>query len=100
MTSSLDLIVETIRALKELDRTSSRLVHRRIVEPFLERLTAAVDRLKPGMPWDPGVAITPLPEPGKTDYLRGLVDDAVAKGARVVNLTRRESDFLTTDFLF
>lgn len=61
------------------------MVHRRIVEPFLERFTAAVDRLKPGMPWDPGVAITPLPEPGKTDYLRGLVDDAVAKGARVVN---------------
>ncbi|AKJ06165.1 glyceraldehyde-3-phosphate dehydrogenase (NADP+) [Archangium gephyra] len=61
------------------------MVHRRIVEPFLDRFTAAVDRLKPGMPWDPGVAITPLPEPGKTDYLRGLVDDAVAKGARVVN---------------
>jgi glyceraldehyde-3-phosphate dehydrogenase (NADP+) len=61
------------------------MVHRRIIEPFLERFTAAVDRLKPGMPWDPGVAITPLPEPGKTDYLRGLVDDAVAKGARVVN---------------
>ncbi|HEX5752446.1 MAG TPA: NADP-dependent glyceraldehyde-3-phosphate dehydrogenase [Archangium sp.] len=61
------------------------MVHRRIVEPFLERFTAAVDRLKPGMPWDPGVAITPLPEPGKTDSLRGLVDDAVAKGARVVN---------------
>lgn len=61
------------------------MVHRRIVEPFLDRFTAAVDRLKPGMPWDPGVAITPLPEPGKTDYLKGLVDDAVAKGARVVN---------------
>ncbi|QRK10231.1 NADP-dependent glyceraldehyde-3-phosphate dehydrogenase [Archangium violaceum] len=61
------------------------LVHRRIVEPFLERFTAAVDRLKPGMPWDPGVALTPLPEPGKTAYLKGLVDDAVAKGARVVN---------------
>ncbi|WNG51238.1 NADP-dependent glyceraldehyde-3-phosphate dehydrogenase [Archangium minus] len=61
------------------------LVHRRIVEQFLERFTAAVDRLKPGMPWDPGVALTPLPEPGKTAYLKGLVDDAVAKGARVVN---------------
>lgn len=61
------------------------MVHRSIVEPFLERFTAAVDRLKPGMPWDPGVALTPLPEPGKTAYLKGLVDDAVAKGARVVN---------------
>jgi glyceraldehyde-3-phosphate dehydrogenase (NADP+) len=61
------------------------LVHRSIVGPFLERFSAAVDRLKPGMPWEPGVALTPLPEPGKTDYLRGLVDDAVSKGARVVN---------------
>lgn len=61
------------------------MVHRSIVQPFLEKFTAAVDRLEPGMPWDPGVAITPLPEPGKTDYLKGLVDDAVAKGARVVN---------------
>lgn len=61
------------------------MVHRSIVEPFLDRFTAAVDSLKPGMPWDPGVALTPLPEPGKTKYLQGLVDDAVAKGARVVN---------------
>lgn len=61
------------------------MVHRSIVEPFLARLTAAVDALKPGMPWEPGVALTPLPEPGKTKYLQGLVDDAVAKGAQVVN---------------
>ncbi|WP_257459360.1 NADP-dependent glyceraldehyde-3-phosphate dehydrogenase [Archangium lipolyticum] len=61
------------------------MVHRSIVGQFLERFTAAVDKLKPGMPWDPGVAITPLPEPGKTAYLQGLVDDAVSKGARVVN---------------
>ncbi|EPX64030.1 putative Glyceraldehyde-3-phosphate dehydrogenase [Cystobacter fuscus DSM 2262] len=61
------------------------LVHRKVVKPFLERFSAAVDKLKPGMPWTPGVALTPLPEPGKTDYLRGLVDDAVSKGAKVVN---------------
>jgi len=61
------------------------MVHRSIVGPFLERFTAVVERLKPGMPWEPGVALTPLPEPGKAAYLQGLVDDAVAKGARVVN---------------
>ena len=60
-------------------------VHRSIVDAFLEKFTAAVDKLKPGMPCDPGVAITPLPEPGKAAYLQGLVDDAVSKGARVVN---------------
>ena len=61
------------------------LVHRSIAEPFLERFSAAVERLKPGMPWTPGASLTPLPEPGKTAYLTGLVEDAVAKGARVVN---------------
>ncbi|MBU8895869.1 NADP-dependent glyceraldehyde-3-phosphate dehydrogenase [Corallococcus sp. H22C18031201] len=61
------------------------MVHRSIVGPFLERFTAAVEKLKPGMPWEPGVSITPLPEPGKATYLQGLVDDAVAKGARIVN---------------
>ncbi|WNG21695.1 NADP-dependent glyceraldehyde-3-phosphate dehydrogenase [Cystobacter fuscus] len=61
------------------------LVQRKVIKPFLERFSAAVDKLKPGMPWTPGVALTPLPEPGKTDYLRGLVDDAVGKGAKVVN---------------
>ena len=37
------------------------------------------------MPWEPGVALTPLPEAGKVDYLNRLLDDAVAKGARVIN---------------
>jgi glyceraldehyde-3-phosphate dehydrogenase (NADP+) len=37
------------------------------------------------MPWEPGVALTPLPEPGKVDYLDGLVADATGKGARVLN---------------
>ena len=38
-----------------------------------------------GMPWAPEVRITPLPEPGKMEYLTGLIDDARARGARVVN---------------
>jgi glyceraldehyde-3-phosphate dehydrogenase (NADP+) len=37
------------------------------------------------MPWEEGVSLTPLPEPGKVDYLRALVDDAIAHGANVVN---------------
>ncbi|MBD8577172.1 NADP-dependent glyceraldehyde-3-phosphate dehydrogenase [Pseudomonas syringae] len=60
-------------------------VHEDVVEPFLEKFQARLAQLKPGMPWEPGVSLTPLPEPGKTDYLQGLVADAVEKGARVVN---------------
>ncbi len=60
-------------------------VHRSIADEFLKRFSSAVEALKPGMPWDPNVGITPLPEYGKTDYLSALVKDARAHGAHVVN---------------
>ncbi|MFZ0241038.1 MAG: NADP-dependent glyceraldehyde-3-phosphate dehydrogenase [Desulfobacterales bacterium] len=56
-----------------------------IAEAFLERFSAAVTALPCGMPWQKGVFVTPVAEKGKTDYLRELVSDAVAQGARVVN---------------
>ena len=37
------------------------------------------------MPWDSGVGLTPLPEPGKVEYLTDLVEDAKRHGASVVN---------------
>ena len=56
-----------------------------IADKFLERFTAAVNALSFGMPWQEGVFVTPVAEKGKTDYLRELLSDAVAQGARVVN---------------
>jgi glyceraldehyde-3-phosphate dehydrogenase (NADP+) len=56
-----------------------------VVDEFLRRFVAELAKLKVGMPWEAGVNITPLPEPDKTAYMRQCVDDAVAKGARVVN---------------
>lgn len=60
-------------------------VHQSIVNEFLSKFTEAISELKPGMPWGEGVKLTPLPEPGKTDYLTGLVKDAEAHGAQVIN---------------
>lgn len=60
-------------------------VHRSVVDEFLKRFCAAVNELRCGMPWEEAVQLTPLPEPGKTDYLRGLIEDALSSGARVVN---------------
>ncbi len=60
-------------------------VHRDIIDAFLTHLSAAVSGLKAGMPWEEGVMLTPLPEPGKTDYLRELIDDACLQGATVIN---------------
>jgi glyceraldehyde-3-phosphate dehydrogenase (NADP+) len=60
-------------------------VHSSIADDFLSRLTKALGELKIGLPWQPDVNITPLPEAGKTEYLNDLVQDAVEQGARVVN---------------
>jgi glyceraldehyde-3-phosphate dehydrogenase (NADP+) len=60
-------------------------VHDSIVDKFIEKFKASLAKLKPGMPWDDAVNLTPLPEPGKTDYLNDLVSDARKHGANVVN---------------
>ncbi|MBD8597503.1 NADP-dependent glyceraldehyde-3-phosphate dehydrogenase [Pseudomonas sp. CFBP 8772] len=79
ITGSLSFNGQRCTALKIL------FVHENVVGSFLEKFEEKLAQLKPGMPWEPGVSLTPLPEPGKTDYLQGLVDDAVSKGAKVMN---------------
>ena len=60
-------------------------VHESIADEFLGRFAATIAAMKCGMPWEAGVSITPLPEPGKPEYLGSLIADAVGLGARVVN---------------
>jgi glyceraldehyde-3-phosphate dehydrogenase (NADP+) len=60
-------------------------VHRSLAEEFAQRFAHQVEMLKVGMPWDEGVDITPLAEQGKPEWFKGLVDEAVAAGAKVIN---------------
>ncbi len=60
-------------------------VHEDIVDEFNKRFAERVDSLKFGNPWEPGVQLTPLPEPEKPAYIQELIDDAKAKGARILN---------------
>ncbi|MFM1878987.1 MAG: glyceraldehyde 3-phosphate dehydrogenase, NADP-d ependent [Bacteroidota bacterium] len=60
-------------------------VHQDVKDAFLNAFCSAVDQLKFGNPWDAGVSLTPLPEPNKSDYIQELIDDALAKGARILN---------------
>lgn len=59
--------------------------HKSIADTFCARLAVAVGQLSVGMPWEDGVKITPLPEEGKPEWLRQLVDEATAAGARIMN---------------
>ncbi|MFM8912497.1 MAG: NADP-dependent glyceraldehyde-3-phosphate dehydrogenase [Flammeovirgaceae bacterium] len=79
ITGSLSFNGQRCTALKIL------FVHQSIADVFIQKFLAEVKKLKPGMPWDAGVGLTPLPEPGKTDYLKGLVENAKANGAKVLN---------------
>ena len=79
VTGSLSFNGQRCTALKIL------FVHEDVVDSFIEKFNSKLAGLKSGMPWDAGVALTPLPEPSKTGYLAGLVSDALAHGANVVN---------------
>jgi glyceraldehyde-3-phosphate dehydrogenase (NADP+) len=59
--------------------------HTEIVDAFLEKFSAAIAATPIGLPWEEGVALTPLPEPGKPEFLTALVQDAFDQGAQVVN---------------
>jgi glyceraldehyde-3-phosphate dehydrogenase (NADP+) len=63
-------------------------VHRSIAKDFTRRLADKVDALICASPWQKGVQITPLPDPNKPAYLKELIDDAVARGAKLVNPER------------
>lgn len=60
-------------------------VHHSVADTFCARLAVTVGQFLAGMPWEDGVQITPLPEDGKPQWLRKLVDEAVAGGARIMN---------------
>ena len=60
-------------------------VQREIADEFVKRFVQEIEKLKFGMPWEAGVTITPLPERGKPEQLKALVDDATDQGAQVVN---------------
>ncbi len=60
-------------------------VHEDIAPQFVEKLSAEVEKLKIGLPWDDDVFITPLPEPNKPGYLSELIADAEKHGAKVMN---------------
>jgi len=60
-------------------------VHKHVADAFIEKFSAAVSKLKIGMPWEKDVFLTPLPEPQKPAYLQECIADAIANGAKMMN---------------
>ncbi len=72
-------------------------VHEAIREKFNRRFAARVGALPFGNPWEEEVKLTPLPEPGKPAYIRELIDDAIEKGAGILNERGGE---MTENYIF
>jgi glyceraldehyde-3-phosphate dehydrogenase (NADP+) len=79
VTGSLSFNGQRCTALKIL------FVHESIAPAFLDKFSAAVNALPIGMPWDKDVKLTPLPEIDKARSMNAYVENALAKGAKVVN---------------
>jgi glyceraldehyde-3-phosphate dehydrogenase (NADP+) len=77
-------------------------VHEDIAEEFNKRFAAKVDALAFGNPWETGVSLTPLPEKEKPAYIQELIDDAISKGAQVINEKggRRSPNFIFPAVLY
>ncbi len=67
-------------------------VHKSIADTFIAKYNEELGKLKIGMPWDENVSLTPLPEPNKPAYLKSCIEDALAKGAKVMNEHGGESN--------
>jgi len=59
-------------------------IHERVYDDFTRRLTEAVNALKVGNGMEEGVIVGPLIEPAAVKKVREHVEDAVAKGAKVL----------------
>ena len=77
-------------------------VHENVAAEFNKRFAEKVDALKFGNPWEKGVSLTPLPETEKPAYIQELIDDAISKGAKVINAKggKHSDNFIFPAILF
>jgi len=69
------------------------LVHHEVADELLQLIKTQVEALSVGSPED-NATVVPLIDQGSADFVQGLVDDAVAKGADVVVGNKREGNLI------
>ncbi|MFD5226322.1 aldehyde dehydrogenase family protein [Microbacterium sp. NPDC058342] len=73
--------------------TGRHLVHESIADEYVERMRAAVSRMRLGDPLHPETTLGPLITIGQAERVQGIVDASVAGGARVVQGGTHEGVF-------
>jgi glyceraldehyde-3-phosphate dehydrogenase (NADP+) len=72
-------------------------VHEDVTQEFLEKFSNKVDELVFGNPWEKDVFLTPLPEKDKPQYIKELIDDALQKGAKIIN---NKGGIITDNYIY
>ncbi|MGH2795834.1 MAG: aldehyde dehydrogenase family protein, partial [Actinomycetota bacterium] len=57
-------------------------VSQKVWDPFLDRITALAEHLKPGDPLDPATQVGPFSAPEQYEIVNGQVEDALERGAK------------------
>lgn len=79
--------------------TERLIVHEDLAEDFIDRLKARAERMTVGDPEKPEGRIGPMISEQAASRVRGLIDDAVTKGARLVVGGRQEGAWLDATIL-
>lgn len=69
------------------------LVEEEVADSLVEKLKERVEKLKIGSPEDE-VDITPLISSEAADYVEGLIEDAIAKGASLITRSKRKGNLI------
>jgi glyceraldehyde-3-phosphate dehydrogenase (NADP+) len=70
------------------------LVFEEVADKLVELVKAEIEKLKTGLPFEEGVTITPLIDNKSADFVQGLIDDAIEKGAKLVLGNKRDKNLI------
>ena len=65
-----------------------------VADELVGLIKKEVEKLKVGMPFDEGVTVTPVINNRSAEFIQGLMDDAVAKGATLIMGNKREKNLI------
>ncbi|WP_020495885.1 aldehyde dehydrogenase family protein [Sciscionella marina] len=73
--------------------TGRHLVHESVAEEYVERLRAAAEGMRLGDPLEPGTTLGPLITVAQAERVHGIVEAAIADGARLVHGAAHDGAF-------
>ncbi len=70
------------------------LVFEEVADELVSLVKEEIEKLKVGLPFEEGVTITPLIDNKSADFVQGLIDDAIEKGAKLLLGNKRKDNLI------